>query len=159
MNELPDDKRAHLMNPETNDVRERLQETARAVATYLPPGIGFILLAFDFGPRKGRMEYVSNGQRADVIEAMREFIAKTESGGFATHIPEGLPMGDEEFNRLLNGPLSHPILMMSLNRLAIALSVVVRCDWPGWRRSFAGTLPRARREGRAKCELRHQPTI
>ena len=34
-------------------------------------------------------------------------------------------MKSEEFNRLLNGPLNHPLPMMMINRLAIALSVVV----------------------------------
>ena len=35
-------------------------------------------------------------------------------------------MTDNEFNRLLNGPLSHPLPIMRLNRLMIALRVVVR---------------------------------
>ena len=35
-------------------------------------------------------------------------------------------MTDKEFNGLLNGPLAHPMIMMRLNRLSIALSVVVR---------------------------------
>jgi len=34
-------------------------------------------------------------------------------------------MTDNEFNRLLNGPLAHPMIMMRLNRLSIALRVVV----------------------------------
>ncbi len=35
-------------------------------------------------------------------------------------------MTDDEFNRLLNGPLAHPIIMMRLNRLSIALRVVLK---------------------------------
>jgi hypothetical protein len=34
-------------------------------------------------------------------------------------------MSDEEFNRLLNGPLRHPLPMFSISRLAIALRVVI----------------------------------
>jgi hypothetical protein len=46
----------------SNDIREAMQETARAVQARLPPGTGFIVLAFDFTrpEYKGRMamEYV-----------------------------------------------------------------------------------------------------
>jgi len=34
-------------------------------------------------------------------------------------------VSSEEFNAFLNGPLSHPMPMMRLNRLAIALRCVV----------------------------------
>lgn len=34
-------------------------------------------------------------------------------------------MTSERFNELLNGPLSHPMPMMMINRLAIALRVVL----------------------------------
>lgn len=61
------------MAEETNDIRERLQETARTIQTILPPHTGFVLLAFDFGPG-GRMEYVSNARREHVLKAMIEFI-------------------------------------------------------------------------------------
>jgi len=35
-------------------------------------------------------------------------------------------MSDDEFNRLLNGPLAHPLVLMRLNLLSIALRVVVK---------------------------------
>jgi hypothetical protein len=54
-----------------NDVRERLQELARVIETHLPPGTGFVLLEFDFGPG-GRLEYISNARRADLIKAISE---------------------------------------------------------------------------------------
>ncbi len=74
------------MKPEdTNDVRERMQETARMIAAVLPPGTGFVLLAFDLNRSDGRMEYVSNGQRRDVVKAMKEFIRKTE-GTWGKHV-------------------------------------------------------------------------
>jgi hypothetical protein len=34
-------------------------------------------------------------------------------------------MTNEEFNRLLNGPLAHPLALFRFNRLSIALRVVV----------------------------------
>lgn len=34
-------------------------------------------------------------------------------------------MTDEEFNRLLNGPLSHPLPMFTISRLAMALRFLV----------------------------------
>lgn len=71
------------MSESTNDVRERLQETARTIQVMLPPHTGFVLLAFDLD-RAGRMEYVSNGCREDVVKAMREFIEHTEKS-WGTH--------------------------------------------------------------------------
>lgn len=71
---------------ETNDVRERMQECAGAITTILPPFTGFALLAFDFKPG-GRMEYVSNAQRPDILRAMREFIAKS-SAQYPAHVTD-----------------------------------------------------------------------
>lgn len=67
-----------------SDVRERMQETARAVESILPPGTGFIVLAFDLNTDKGQMEYVSNGERRGVCLAMREFLVHSEKS-FGTH--------------------------------------------------------------------------
>lgn len=60
-----------------NDIRERLQDTARAVQMTLPPNTGFIVLAFNFGP-DGTLEYISNADRQDVVKCLKEFIQKTE---------------------------------------------------------------------------------
>lgn len=72
-----------------SDTSEQMQDAARAVQSVLPPGTGFILLAFDFGlkPGVGRMDYVANGNREDCVAAMKEFIDKTEGKGrWAKHI-------------------------------------------------------------------------
>ena len=61
----------------TNDIRDSLQETARAIEARLPPHTGFFLLAFDFGDKPGRMEYTSNARREDVLKLMLEFIEKS----------------------------------------------------------------------------------
>lgn len=39
--------------------------------------VGFVLLVFDFG--RGNLAYASNADRKDIIDAMREFIAKHEA--------------------------------------------------------------------------------
>lgn len=70
-----------------SDVSERMQELARTVEVILPPGTGFVVLAFDLGVRSSRMEYVSNAQRESIVLAMREFIVKTE-GRFGEHQTE-----------------------------------------------------------------------
>ncbi|HSN21675.1 MAG TPA: hypothetical protein VLS49_13415 [Usitatibacter sp.] len=60
------------------------EESARRIADELkrslPPGTGFAVLVFDIGMR-GNLAYVSNAERASMLEAMREFIAKAERGG------------------------------------------------------------------------------
>ena len=45
-------------------------------------------------------------------------------------------MTDERFNELLNGPLSHPHPMMMINRLAIALRVVLAAGGPAAEKAF-----------------------
>lgn len=39
---------------------------------------GFALLMFGFGPEAGRMNYISNAQRTEMLTAMKEFIARAE---------------------------------------------------------------------------------
>lgn len=55
-----------------------LNDMGRSIGSGLPAGWGFNLLIFSFG-EKGSMFYISNAQRADMLEAMREFIAKQEA--------------------------------------------------------------------------------
>lgn len=54
-----------------------LNEIGRRIAEALPHGYGFALLVFNYGP-DGSMFYISSAQRADMINAMREFIAEYE---------------------------------------------------------------------------------
>ena len=43
------------------------------------PQVGFVLLTFNFGQiDNGRVNYISNADRADMITAMKEFIARAE---------------------------------------------------------------------------------
>jgi hypothetical protein len=58
-------------------VRRDLQALARHVDKQLPYGWGFVVLAFPFG-KDGRMNYVANAKREDVVRAMYEFIEATK---------------------------------------------------------------------------------
>jgi hypothetical protein len=70
-----------------SDVTDRMQELGRTVETILPPNTGFVVLAFDLNTDCGRLEYVSNAVREDVVKTMKEFIAKTEgTGRWAKHL-------------------------------------------------------------------------
>lgn len=53
-----------------NEVADQLGDTFK--------GYGFCLLVFDFNT-KGRMNYISNADRADMVTAMKEFIANAET--------------------------------------------------------------------------------
>ena len=44
-----------------------------------PPRIGFVLLTFEFNKTEdGRVNYISNGERSDMIAAMKEWLARAE---------------------------------------------------------------------------------
>lgn len=61
-----------------NDEIERLlKDIGASIGAALPDGFGFNLLIFNFG-EGGATFYISNAQRADMLKAMKEFIAKQE---------------------------------------------------------------------------------
>ena len=74
-----------------------MQKLARLVDTQLPYGWGFVVLAFPFGAG-GRMNYISNAQRADIVRAMYEFIEATKDK-WGEHVPESAAAEDEEVGR------------------------------------------------------------
>lgn len=71
-------------------MRDRLylQSAADAVKKELPDGHGFLLLTFPFNGEGGnRLHYVSNGNRADTIKMLKEFLFRVgESEDWMTHI-------------------------------------------------------------------------
>jgi hypothetical protein len=79
-------------------VRRDLQALGRQVDHQLPYGWGFVVLAFPYGVG-GRMNYVANAQRADVVRAMYEFIEATKEK-FGEHIAEDGARDDRELGRL-----------------------------------------------------------
>jgi len=62
-----------------------LQQLARQLDETLPElvgtdrRVGFVLMLFDFG-QGGNLAYVSNGDRAGTIAALREWLARAEVG-------------------------------------------------------------------------------
>lgn len=64
------------MDPIEQAHREAMQAIMTALAE-LFPGMGIALMVFDFG-EKGRMNYISNASREDMLIALKEFIAKHE---------------------------------------------------------------------------------
>ena len=59
---------------QTNDI---LQDIMKDIKKKLPEGMGFTLLAYEFGDKEGRrMFYASNSNREDVMKAMLEFVDK-----------------------------------------------------------------------------------
>ena len=54
-----------------------MQEIVEEIREKLPEGMGFALLAYEFGDAEDRrMMYVSNSNREDVIKSMLEFCDK-----------------------------------------------------------------------------------
>jgi hypothetical protein len=64
--------------PIETDKAVEMNDVASFLSSYFS-GYGFALLVFDFGD-KGRMNYISNAQREDMLTAMKEFISRNEFG-------------------------------------------------------------------------------
>jgi hypothetical protein len=58
------------------DTRNRMQEIGRAIVSLLPHRWGFFCLVFPFEDTEKRANYISNGQREDVIRSMKEFLIR-----------------------------------------------------------------------------------
>lgn len=73
--------------------RESMQVMAEVIDGYLngkqqPKRVGFAVFVFPFGETKdGRVNYVSNASRADMLVAVREWLARAE--GRVQPAPEG----------------------------------------------------------------------
>lgn len=86
------------LEKEDQEVRAKMQALAKLVDAQLPVGWGFVVLCFSFGA-DGRMNYVANAKREDVVRAMYEFIAATKAQ-WADHEPEqSAAMEDEQLGR------------------------------------------------------------
>lgn len=92
--------------PEGNrdaNTRETLQAIGRVIDEALPQGWGFFLMSFPFNDAEGRMNYIANSQREDVIKLMHEFIQKEDRlKGYGEHVADNhvwldLPREDVEF--------------------------------------------------------------
>jgi hypothetical protein len=76
-----------MPDPIQTEYRRQMNNIARAIDTALngkpkpnrKPRLGFILLVAEFGKiEDGRVNYISNGQRADMIAMLREYLARVE---------------------------------------------------------------------------------
>jgi hypothetical protein len=65
------------MNPIPENIRRQANDLAKRLQSALPNNIGFALLLFDFGPG-GTMSYISNGNREDMMAALRELLDNME---------------------------------------------------------------------------------
>lgn len=64
-----------------DDTKQRaLRTVATLVDEHVPDGMGFAVFMFDFGP-DGAMFYMSSAERADVVLALKEWIAREEAKG------------------------------------------------------------------------------
>lgn len=60
------------------DKHEAMNAIAQVLCDIFPD-LGFALLVFEFGD-KGRMNYISNTRRQEMLIAMKEFISRNEFG-------------------------------------------------------------------------------
>lgn len=66
------------MTEREEQAKNMLQEIMQDIKNKLPEGMGFALLAYEFGDKEGRrMLYASNSNREDVMKAMLEFVDKS----------------------------------------------------------------------------------
>lgn len=69
--------RGELSPPDLHALdKNYLRDMAEIIKAKLPDNHGFILLTFNFGPG-GRVTYCANAERADCINAMKEFLLKS----------------------------------------------------------------------------------
>ena len=65
------------MTEKEQQANDMLQNIAQDIKEKLPEGMGFALLAYEFGEGEGKkMLYISNSRRIDVMNAMTEFLQK-----------------------------------------------------------------------------------
>lgn len=70
-----------MHDPIRAEHREKMQTFAKVMDEFFNPDggttVGFALLCFDFGTG-GYMNYISNAGRAEMLIAMKEFIARNQ---------------------------------------------------------------------------------
>lgn len=59
--------------------KENLNLLANMVGNALPDNMGFCLMVFPFGGKGGLLQYISNGNREDVLKALKEWIATVDT--------------------------------------------------------------------------------
>jgi hypothetical protein len=64
--------------PMDEDIRKVANDIGRIIGMALPKEYGFALLIFGLGESDGRMNYISNASREDMLAALKELIARFE---------------------------------------------------------------------------------
>jgi hypothetical protein len=59
-------------------IRAKANDIGKIIGGTLPPGWGFALLVFPFVEGDGRMNYISNAERGDMLTALKELVARME---------------------------------------------------------------------------------
>jgi hypothetical protein len=109
-----------LQEDEDAKIVTDLQKLARYVDSQLPYGWGFAVLAFPFG-QGGRMNYISNSERNDIVRAMYEFIESSKER-FGEHVAD--PSADDE-------PLGRARQELAqIKRLCARAADALEAGWP-----------------------------
>lgn len=74
---MPDDIKANF-EIKNERMETMLKEWGKKIKDTLPAGVGFSLFIYDYG-NKGNMFYLSTAERADMIDALEEFIEKQKA--------------------------------------------------------------------------------
>lgn len=67
-----------MPEPIQPEVREEMNRLAQAIKAGLPKGLGFALLVFD-RERGGFMNYISDSDRNDMLQALRNLVTQLEN--------------------------------------------------------------------------------
>ena len=78
------------MRATLEEIERKMQGIAKTVGAMIPEGWGFAVLCYSFG-ENGFMNYVSNGERAAMIKALRECADKLENDQRQFHRTERKP--------------------------------------------------------------------
>jgi hypothetical protein len=71
--ETPEERDARL------DLERRVLALGKRLGSEMPPNVGFAVFLYNFGAR-GALAYCANGDRDDMVELIKEFLARLERG-------------------------------------------------------------------------------
>jgi hypothetical protein len=82
-------------------IKSQMRRLGRLVKSHLPPGSGFVILAFSHGVagEGKRTHYVANCNRADVAQLMREWLANVDEHNAWKDVPTGETKNELSFER------------------------------------------------------------
>lgn len=81
--------------PPIDEVQPVMQKLARGIQEELPTGWGFIVMAFPLDDKMGRLNYISNGSRKDVLEMLKQFLYRNRDPQAFNRHSDIINPGDE----------------------------------------------------------------